>query len=138
MVYIEHKKALSIEIVEDEVSLREALVYKFTKEGFRVFQAGDGEEGLALALKEKPDIILLDILMPKMNGMMVLNKLRSENVWGKNVPVILLTNSSPDEENISEGITKDEPAYYLIKSDSSIDDVVDKVNERLKKTSNIY
>jgi DNA-binding response OmpR family regulator len=130
---IKNKKILLIEIVEDEVSQRKALVDKFNREGFRVLQARDGEEGLRIALTEKPDIILLDILMPEIDGMTMLKKLRHENTWGKNVPVILLTNISPDSEKINKGITEDEPAYYLMKANCTIDDVVDKVKERLRR-----
>ena len=69
-------------IVEDEEIMLKALVEKFSSEGFEVVQAIDGEEGLKKALCEKPDIILLDILLPKMDGMAVLKKLR-EDTWGK-------------------------------------------------------
>lgn len=59
------------------------------KEEFHALGAKDGEEGLELALKEKPDLILLDVIMPKMDGMTMMKKLRKDN-WGKKVPIILL------------------------------------------------
>ena len=126
------RKILIIEIVEDEYSQRKALSDKFKREGFMVFEAKDGEEGLKTALREKPDAILLDILMPGTDGITMLKKLRQENTWGKKVPVILLTNLSPDDKNISEEIVENEPSYYLMKANCTIDDVVEKVKERLK------
>lgn len=120
-------------IVEDEDSQRKALVDKFTREGFSVFEARDGEEGLHIALKEQPHIILLDIVMPKMDGMTMLKKLRQENEWGKKIPVILLTNLSADDDKIIARLAEDEPAYYLVKANWTINDVVEKVNERLAR-----
>lgn len=117
-------------IVEDEIPLREALVDKLTREGFDALEAKNGEEGLQAALKEKPDLILLDIIMPVMDGMTMMKKLR-EDEWGKKVPIILLTNLSATEERIVKGIVENEPAYYLVKSDWKIGDVVKKVKERL-------
>ena len=121
-------------IIEDEMSQRKALVDKFTRESFQVLEARDGEEGLRVALKEQPNIILLDIIMPKMDGMTMMKKLRQENEWGKSVPVILLTNLSSDDDKIMKGITADEPAYYLVKSNWTINDVVEKVKERLSRS----
>ena len=117
-------------IVEDEQDLREALTDKLTREGFSVLAAKNGEEGLKVALDARPDLILLDIVMPIMDGMTMMKKLREENEWGKNVSIILLTNLSATDEIIS-GIVEDEPAYYLVKSDWKIGDVVKKVRERL-------
>jgi len=116
-------------IVEDEAALREALVDKLTRESFNVLAAQNGEEGLEIALKEHPDLILLDIIMPKMDGMTMMKKLR-EDTWGKDVHIILLTNLSATEEKIIKGIVENEPSYYLVKSDWKIGDVVKKVKEQ--------
>lgn len=118
-------------IVEDESDLREALVDKLTREGFDAREARNGEEGLELALKEHPDLILLDIVMPKMDGMTMLKRLREENEWGKKVHVILLTNLSATDEKIIKAMMENEPSYYLVKSDWKIGDVVKKVKETL-------
>ena len=118
-------------IVEDEEMMSKTLVERFNQEGFKVFAAKDGEAGLKMALEEEPTIILLDILLPKMDGMQVLQKLRESGDWGKNVPVIMLTNLDAND-NIIERVAKDKPTYYLIKSDWSLDKIVEKVNERLK------
>ena len=123
----------TILVVEDDPPILKTLVDKLTEEGFRIIEAHDGEEGLMVANKNHPDLILLDIVMPKMDGMTMLKKLRQENEWGKSVPVILLTNLSPDKEKINKGITEDEPAYYLIKTNWSLNDVVKKVRERLNR-----
>ncbi len=125
----QNKKIL---IVEDDTNMREALVSRFTAERFIVVSASDGPSGLAVALREKPDIILLDIMMPGFSGMTLMKSLREENEWGKNVPIILLTSLSANDE-IMKGIVRDEPAYYIIKDNFSLDDVVEKVKERLER-----
>ena len=120
----------TILIVEDEGATARALAEKFKHQDFNVLSAKNGEEGLALALKNHPDAILLDVLMPKMDGLTMMNKLR-EDAWGKNVPIIVLTNLNPDDMVMRE-IVKNEPAYYLIKSELQIEDLVEKVKERLR------
>ena len=122
----------TILIVEDEQDLREALTDKLTREAFTVLEAKNGKEGLDKALGEHPDLILLDIVMPEMDGMTVLRKLR-EDTWGKTVPVILLTNLSATEESIIEEMVKYAPSHYLVKSDWKIKDVVEKIKETLEK-----
>ncbi len=124
-------KKPKILIVEDESSLRNALRDKFGREGFLVLDAKDGEAGLALALKETPDIILLDIVMPKMDGMSMLKALREKNDWGKQVPVMLLTNLGADDENIMKVISKDNYVCYLVKSNWAIGEIIEKVKKML-------
>lgn len=121
-----------IVIIEDDTNMRGALVHRFTAEHLIVFSAPDGISGLALALLEKPDIILLDIRMPGIDGMEVMKKLRESNEWGRQVPIILLTSLEVDER-IMKGIVADGPAYYVIKDDFSLSDVVEKVNEQLSR-----
>ena len=108
-----------------------ALADKFSREGCVVVKAENGEVALELAEREKPDVVLLDILMPKMNGMEVLGSIRAGSDWGKKVPIIMLTNLSPDER-IMSGVVKNEPSYYLIKSDWKLSDVVQKVRDCFK------
>ena len=121
-------------IIEDEEIMLKALVDKFQAEGFDVKKAMDGQDGLAMALSEKPDIILLDILMPKMDGMEVLKKLR-EDKWGKQAKVILLTNVS-DAETVALGAKfgpgNGEVYDYLVKTNWSLDEVAEKVKKRLE------
>lgn len=128
-----NKKILVIEEVEDDTALRNVLHDKFNREGFSVLEAKNGEEGLATALREHPDIILLDIVLPKMDGLTMMKKLRAANEWGKHVPIILLTNLNADDEKINQAITDNEPAYYLVKSNWSVEDLVEKIRERLAR-----
>lgn len=118
----------TILVVEDEKSLRTALHNKFTKEGYQVLLAADGSEGLQSAKADKPDLILLDIVMPLMDGITMLRELRDDS-WGKDVPVILLTNLN-DEQRLADAMTRG-VHDYLVKSDWKIQDVVDVVNKRL-------
>lgn len=120
--------AKKILVIEDEPSLCQALCTKLSSGGFSVLKANNGQEGLETAIKEKPDLILLDIIMPIMDGITMLEKLR-EDEWGKNVPVIILTNLS-DDQKVMEAI-KQGSYDYLIKSNWSIIEVMDKIKERL-------
>jgi len=87
---------LKILIVEDEEQTLKALAEKFSREGFRIVSARNGEEGLKVAFQERPDMILLDVLMPRMGGEEMLKELRQQD-WGKDTPVIILTNLSSTE-----------------------------------------
>lgn len=111
-------------IVEDEPDIREAMAEAVADGGFEVITAENGEVGLQKALTEKPDIILLDIVMPIMDGHETLKRLR-QNEWGKTVQVIILT-SMDDVTNVAlahEGSITD----YVIKAHSSLDEIVNKV-----------
>ncbi|MDQ3076044.1 MAG: response regulator [bacterium] len=126
----EFKSRHTILVVEDDFSTYKALVTKLVQESYIVLSAKNGLEGLDQALRNHPDIILLDIVMPGMDGLTMLKKLREEGAWGKNVPVILLSNLEPDNK-INASIVRDEPAYYVVKANSSIDDLITKIKERL-------
>lgn len=128
---IQTKKQIVL-IVEDESSIRHPLSEKFAHEGFLVLEAENGEKGLAIAVGKHPDIILLDIIMPVMDGMTMLKKLRAGSEWGKAVPVIVLTNLSSGDEDRMKDIIQTQPSYYLVKTDWKMDDVVAKVREQLK------
>ena len=122
-------KKKSILIVEDERAMIETLGKKFVKAGFRVFEAHNGEEGLAIAEKEQPDIAMLDIIMPKMDGMELMKKIREIGEWGRKVPIIMLTNLS-DAEKVSEA-AKYRVYDFLVKTDWRLDDVVGLVKSKL-------
>lgn len=124
-------------IIEDETSIRQALCDKFRREGFLVFEAKDGEVGLALALLERPNILILDKVMPKMDGVTMLKALRKTDKWSKSVPVILLTNFGSDDEKIMKEITDDMYTHYFVKSNLSLQDVVTHVKDMLQLTSSI-
>ena len=117
-----------IMVVEDEVALRKALVEEFVDAGYQVVEAGDGLEGFDVALREKPDIILLDQLMPKMNGVAMLKELRNDP-WGSKVTVIMATNMSTTD-TINEAIDAGANDYF-IKSEVSVADILALVEERL-------
>lgn len=117
-------------IVEDERAMADAISDVLSQE-FTTLIAEDGEKGLETALEKHPDLILLDIFMPKMDGLVMLQKLRL-NEWGKKIPVIILTNLNPNSNSVINSVLKDEPAYYLVKSDVKLEGIVDKVKEVLQ------
>lgn len=84
-------------IVEDEEHLREMYKIKFELEGFKVITSEDGKEGLSLAKSEKPDLVLLDLMIPKINGFEVLEKIRKEKTL-KDLKVYILSNLGQDDE----------------------------------------
>lgn len=91
---VKSKKTKQILIIEDESAMRRILKDTLEQEGFAVLESKDGEEGLQIALQAQPDFIVLDIVMPKMDGMAVLKQLRADDAWGRQVPVLILTNLS--------------------------------------------
>ena len=114
----------TILVVEDDISLRSALVDKLSHEGFLVLEASNGEEGLAQVQTQKPDLILLDIVMPRMDGVAMLKALRA-TPEGKDTKVIVLTNLG-ENDKVAEAVELG--AYdYLVKSDWKIKDVIAKV-----------
>lgn len=118
-------------VVEDDKDYRSLLVDTLTMQGYVVFEAPDGESGLAMAIKEHPDLIFLDIIMPKMTGMQVLEKLRQDE-WGKNASIFLLTNVDPDDA-IMEKVAKYTPSYYFLKKGDMLpDEIVEKVREKFQ------
>ena len=122
------QKGKKVLLVEDDKFLCDLMVRKFKDENFDVYVAMDGEEGLRSAIENKPDLILLDLVMPKMDGMAMLNKLRDDK-WGNNADVIILTNLS-DAEKVSEAVNHG-TYEYLVKVDWDIAAVADKVRGRL-------
>lgn len=121
--------AKKILLIEDERGTLESVAGELKTEGFEVEGASDGEAGLKAALDHHPDLILLDLMLPKMNGMEVLEKLRSDG-WGKEVPVIILTNLETDNQ-ILAGIVAYAPRYYFIKENIELPEITKKVKECL-------
>ena len=115
-------------IVEDESSIAKALKLKLTEVGHEVLSAKDGKEGLEVALALHPSLILLDILMPNLNGEEMLAMLRKDD-WGKDVAVIVLTNFS-DDERVERCVALGARSY-LIKTDWKIEDIVTEVENNL-------
>jgi DNA-binding response OmpR family regulator len=119
----------TILIIEDELPMLKALSDKFTLEGFEILEAKDGAEGLKVAISKKPDLIILDIFMPVMDGKVMFEKLRADE-WGQTVPVVILTNLNPDDKTLDK-LMKNGPSYYFIKSKWKLEELVSKVKKEL-------
>ena len=115
-------------LVEDDKSLREIYGVRLQAEGYTIISAGDGEEALAIAIKERPDLIVSDVMMPKISGFDMLDILRSTTET-KNIKVIMMTALSSDDQRArGEQLGADR---YLVKSQVGIEDVVRTVHEVL-------
>ena len=115
-------------LVEDDVALREIYSARFSAENFEVASAGDGEEALTKAISEKPDIIILDIMMPKISGFDILDILRATPET-KNTKIIIMSALS-QASDIEKGARLGADAY-LVKSQATLSDVIDKTKEIL-------
>lgn len=121
-----NKKLHKILIVDDDFKTQKVLSDKIKRHGWKFVLAGNGEEGLRMAKTTNPDLILLDIIMPIMDGISMLKKLRKTS----NVPVLILTNLY-DDKKISEFI-KLGSYDYLVKSNYSLNDVIKKIEDVLR------
>jgi len=117
-------------IVDDDMTLRELYKERMKAEGFVIVSASDGEEAIDKTMKEKPDVILLDIMMPKINGIDVMKMLR-EKEETKDIPIIILTALIQEIDKIKDIMGPKDG--YLVKSEIMPKDVVDKVNKSLGK-----
>ena len=115
-----------IQIIDDREITRVPIVTALIKNEFGVISANDGVDGLAMALRDKPDLILLDITMPNMNGIEMMKKLRESGDYGKKVKIIILTSTPIDDETINT-IAKSEPSFYLEKNKNSVLDIIQKI-----------
>jgi CheY-like chemotaxis protein len=118
-------------VIDDEEAIQRAIADALQHHGFTTIASNNGIEGLQVALKEHPSLILLDILMPGMDGMNMMQNLRQDD-WGKTVPVIILTNVNPNSSTVINSVLQNEPAYYLVKSDVKLENIVSKIKEVLK------
>ena len=115
-------------IVEDEQSMQRALKNKLEHAGYTVIAANDGEGAIDALRSSKPDLVLLDLIMPKLDGISVLRQMKSDDAL-RPVPVVILTNLSSGDK-VAEAMqlgTFD----FLVKANYSLDDVLKKVNDRL-------
>lgn len=126
------EKPKKILVVDDEDSVREIYRHEFLNNGYSVVVAADGEEGLLKAGEETPDIVLLDIMLPKMSGIEVLRALK-ENELTKKIPVLLLTNLG-EETIIKEGFELGADGY-LLKVSYTPGQVVDEVKKFFETSS---
>jgi CheY-like chemotaxis protein len=120
--------AKKILLIEDEEIMLNLLQRKLTQEGYEVYSARDGEEGLEAMREKMPDLVLLDIIMPKMNGFEVMEKMAIDNVL-KKIPVIVISNSGqPVEIDKAQKLgAKD----WLIKTEFDPQEVVEKVKKQI-------
>lgn len=124
--------AQSILLIDDE-EIFVRMYQKFLENNsFTVSTAGDGQEGLKKALEEHPDLILLDIYMPKMDGMAMLKELRND-AWGKTARVIVLTNFDPNDEVLKD-INQYAPVHFLLKAGNRPVKVLEHIHNVLKES----
>jgi CheY-like chemotaxis protein len=116
-------------LIEDEVLILRMYEKIFAYEGFEVISAEEGETGIQKAKAEKPSVVLLDIMMPKMDGLKVLDTLKLDPET-KDIPVVMLTNLSSDTV-IKEAFAKG-AAGYLVKSEIVNDRIVNEVKQYIK------
>lgn len=115
-------------IAEDDDSLREIYSIRLTAEGYTVVSARDGEEALAVAVRERPDLIVSDVMMPKISGFDMLDILRSTPGMDATKVIMMTALSSEDERQRGEALGANR---YLVKSQVGIEDVVNAVHEVL-------
>jgi DNA-binding response OmpR family regulator len=121
-------------IVEDEVAIANMYRMKFEEAGYKVGVAGNGREGLALCEKLKPDIVLLDLMMPEMSGPQMLDKMRATD-WGKKPLVLVLTNLSQHESELD--LIKQPVEGYAVKAYYTPSQLLEKVNELLRENGKL-
>lgn len=126
---MDEKKA-KILIVEDEEILLTALSEELNQEGFEVSGAKDGIEGVEKAVSEKPDLILLDLVMPRLDGIGALKQMK-ENTQTKEIPVVILTNLS-DYDKVSDALSLG-ALDYLVKANYRLEELVTKIKTVLER-----
>ncbi len=124
------KKSYTIAVIEDDESLAKTLSESLSTAGFRVIHTSNGKDGLALISREKPDLILLDIVMPRMDGIQMLRELRKMEKDDSQTPVLVLTNLD-DIDRVAAAVELG-ALGYLQKMEWHLEDVVKKVKEALK------
>jgi len=112
-------------VVDDDDNLRNILVDALSNAGFEPEGASNGEEGLKKAIESHPDVMMLDVMMPKMDGWQVLDKLRAD-AWGKTAKVIMLT-SLGQMENVAQAMDK-KVMTYIVKSDLDLNNIASTIN----------
>jgi CheY-like chemotaxis protein len=117
-------------VIEDDLFMVRMYQRIFSYVGFEVVTATSGEEGLQIAFQDKPTLIILDIMMPRVNGLDVLKQLKGD-AQTKNIPVVLLTNVSDD--NVMNDAFKSGAAGYIIKSQVANEDLVKEIKEYINE-----
>ncbi len=119
---------IKIAIIEDDPTISQMYRMKFEAEGFDVQTASNGKLGVALVEKMRPDVLLLDLRMPEMDGAEALAEIRKES-WGKHIPVLILTNVG--EEEAPKTLKALDVYDYIVKADLTPRQVVEKVKQAL-------
>ena len=117
---------MKVLLIEDDKFLRTVLERKLLSEGFEVISATNGEEALEKIISDKPDIILLDIILPKKNGFMILENIKKDPEL-RRIPVLIMSNLG-QEEDIKKGISLGANEYF-VKAKVSLDDIIKKIKE---------
>lgn len=120
--------AAKIAIIEDDPAISQMYRFKFEAEGYEIETAGNGKLGLELAQKMKPDIILLDLMMPEMNGDEMLEKMRATK-WGSDIKVVVLTNKG--EQEIPDKVRQLNVSAVILKADMTPRQVAELVKKQL-------
>jgi DNA-binding response OmpR family regulator len=121
-----------IAVIEDDLAISQMYLLKFEADGFDAAAAEDGIEGIKLIKSMTPDIVLLDLMMPNMNGVEVLQEMRAED-WGQDVPVMILTNMGKEEA--PDELKDLNVLSYIVKAEMTPKQVSERVREALKTTS---
>lgn len=119
-----------IAIIEDDLAIAQMYRLKFESEGYEVANADNGEDGLDIVERMNPDIVLLDMMMPTMNGDEVLRRMREEK-WGKDITVLILTNMGKEEA--PEILDQLNVHSYIVKAEMTPKQVAEHVKKALKK-----
>ena len=128
MGYTWNMQMKKIAIIEDDLAISQMYRMKFETEGFQVETASNGKLGLELTEKMRPDIILLDLMMPEMNGDEMLEKLRRTS-WGKDTKVIILTNMG--EQEAPESVKRQDVRRFIVKAEMTPRQVAEMVKAEL-------
>jgi two-component system response regulator MtrA len=127
MITFNFFKKKSILIIEDDDALRKVLRDRMSTEGWRIFEASNGQDGLVSAIRDRPNAILLDLMLPQMDGITLLDELRKDE-WGKDAKVVVMS-------NLVKGVGLMEKARfynvadYVEKADMSLDLIVEKIRK---------
>lgn len=123
--------AQKVLFIEDDALIVKIYTARLTKDGYEVFTADNGEDGIKIALEKRPDLVVLDVMMPKVDGFGVLQKLRSDANFTK-VPILLYSNLAQEEElkrALAMGATE-----FIVKANISPTELVEKIKKYLAKT----
>lgn len=123
-------------VIEDDPDLREALVRQLRQEEFEVFSAQDGQDGLRRVTQVRPDLIMLDLLMPEMDGHAMMQELLAKHAWAKEIPVLVLTNYGFGDKPI-EDWAEQVRMSFVVKSDLSLAEIANKAEEMVQQKTKV-